>query len=149
MQEQMGGLPKESEERLIKMIRGVLLFSGLKDKQVKSIANAGKELSYQVGQVIVREGEMGVGFFLILDGKVEVRKGTRVLSKLGTGQFFGEMALLDRQPRSADVVATAPTNCYGLTAWAFEALVRSQPEIALNMLKELTARLRKSDEITE
>ncbi len=131
------------------MIRGASLFSGLKEKQLKTIVDAGKELSYEAGRVIVKEGEMGVGFYLILDGSVEVRRGTRVLSKLGTGQFFGEMALLDRQPRSADVVATSPTKCYVLTAWAFAALVRSQPEMALNMLRELTARLRKIDELTE
>ena len=77
------------------------------------------------------------------------RSGTKILSKLGSGQFFGEMALLDRQPRTADVVAIVPTKCFGLTAWAFAAIVRSNPEIALNMLKEITARLRKLDELTE
>ena len=84
-----------------------------------------------------------------MDGKVEVRKGAKVVSKLGTGEFFGEMALLERQPRSADVVATAPTRCYGLTAWAFTGLVKSRPEIALNMIHELSSRLRRTTQFTE
>ncbi len=131
------------------MLGAVSLFSGLKEKQLKTIVNAGKELSYDAGRVIVKEGDMGVGFYLILDGKVEVRRGTKILSKLGAGQFFGEMALVDKQRRSADVVAMAPTKCYGLTAWGFAGLVRSQPEIALNMLRELIARLRQTDQLTE
>src|SRR5437867_2830665 len=131
------------------MIGKVSIFSGLKDKQLRAIANAGKELAYTPDRVIVKEGEMGVGFYLILDGKVEVRRGSRVLSKLGTGQFFGEMALVDKQPRSADVIATAPTRCYVLTAWAFSALIKSHPEIAINMMQELVVRLRKTDQFTE
>jgi CRP/FNR family transcriptional regulator, cyclic AMP receptor protein len=142
-------LSKESERQLVEMVGKVSLFSGLKEKQLKAIANAGKELSYADGRLIVKEGDMGVGFYLILDGKVEVRKGSKVLSKLGARQFFGEMSLVDKQPRSADVVATAPTKCYVLTAWAFSALVKSHPEIALNMMQELVARLRKTDQVSE
>jgi len=131
------------------MVGRAPLFSGLKGKQLKTIVSAGQELSYEPGRIIVKEGEMGAGFYLILDGSVEVRKGNKVLSKLTAGQFFGEMALLDRNPRSADVVVTSPTRCYGLTPWAFTAILRSNPQIALNLLKELIVRLRKSNEFTE
>lgn len=125
------------------MIGSVPFFGGLQEKTRKAVASQGKEMSYKAGDSIVDEGTMGVGFYLILDGKAEVRKkGGKVLATLGKGQFFGEMSLIDEQPRSADVVAIAPTKCWALTSWAFSALVKSHPEIALSMLKEMVKRLR-------
>jgi CRP-like cAMP-binding protein len=120
----------------------VPFFSGLDEKKRKSLASGGKELSFKAGDSIVREGAMGVGFYLILDGKAEVRKGGRVLATLGRGQFFGEMSLIDELPRSADVIAVSPTKCWALTSWAFASLVKTNPEIALYMLKEMVKRLR-------
>lgn len=124
------------------LMGNVPFFSGLDDKKRKSIASQGKELSYKAGDSIVDEGSMGVGFYLILDGQAEVRKGAKVLASLGKGQFFGEMALIDEQPRSADVVAVAPTKCWALSSWAFASIVKTNPEIPMMMLKELAKRLR-------
>jgi len=87
---------------------------------------------------------MGVGFYLILDGKAEVRKKGKILASLQKGQFFGEMSLIDEQPRSADVVAVAPTRCWALSSWAFSSIVKTNPEIAMMMLKEMVKRLRTS-----
>jgi len=120
----------------------VPFFSGLNAKQLKMVAESGKELSYKTGDVIVQEGTMGVGFYMVINGKVEVRKGSKVLATLAKGQFFGEMSLIDEQPRSADVVAIIPTECFSLSTWVFSALVRQHPELALPMLKELAKRLR-------
>ena len=92
------------------MLRKVPLFSTLNGKQLKTIAKSGKELSYAPGQEIIQEGSMGVGFFLILDGHVRVRKGKKTLAELKTGDFFGEMSLFDEQPRSATVEATSRDN---------------------------------------
>ena len=124
------------------MLGSVPMFGGLSDKSVKAIASQGKELTYNAGDTIVNEGSIGVGFYLLLDGKAEVRKGGKVLATLGRGQFFGEMSLIDELPRSADVVAVAPTKCWALTSWAFSGLVNAHPEISLAMLKELVKRLR-------
>ena len=124
------------------LLASVPFFSGLDEKKRKSIATQGKELSYKPGDPIVDEGTMGVGFYLVLDGKAEVRKGTKVLATLGRGQFFGEMSLIDEQPRSADVVAVAPTQCWALTSWVFSAIVKTNPDVALLMLKEMVKRLR-------
>ena len=85
---------------------------------------------------------LGVRLYLILDGTTEARKGGKALAKRGKGQFFGEMSLIDGAPRSADVFAMAPTTCWVLSSWAFEGLVKSNPEIALVMLKEMAKRLR-------
>jgi len=124
------------------MLGTVPFFSGLDEKKRKSLVSEGKEMTYKAGDSIVREGAMGVGFYLILDGRAEVRKGDKVLATLGRGQFFGEMSLIDELPRSADVIAVTPIKCWALTSWAFAALVKANPEVALHMLKELVKRLR-------
>jgi CRP-like cAMP-binding protein len=124
------------------LIGTVPFFSGLDQKRRSTIASQGKELSYKAGDTIVEDGSMGVGFYLILDGKAEVRKKAKVLASLGRGQFFGEMSLIDEQPRSADVIAVSPTRCWALSSWAFDSIVKSNPEVALMMLKEMVKRLR-------
>jgi len=127
------------------MLGSVPFFASLDEKRRKALASDGKEISYKAGESIVGEGASGVGFYLVLEGKVEVRKGVRVLASLGKGEFFGEMSLIDDQPRSADVVAVTPARCWALSSWAFNALVKANPEIALVMLKELVKRLRAVD----
>lgn len=124
------------------LIGNVPFFADLGERQTKSLISQGKELSYKAGDTIVSEGTMGVGFYLILDGKAEVKRGAKVLATLNKGQFFGEMSLIDEQPRSADVVAVLPTRCWAITSWAFTALVKTHPEMALGMLKEVVKRLR-------
>ena len=121
------------------------MFSALSPKQLTTIAAGGKSLLFTPGQPIVEEGSAGIGFYLILEGRVKVRKGKRTLAELKTGDFFGEMSLFDAQPRSATVEAVIDTKCLGITSWAFMAMIRSDPEIAVNLMKELAARLRLSD----
>jgi len=127
---------------IVEMLQKTPLWSGLTEKELKLIARSFKELRYESGQVIVRKGEAGVGFYLIVDGTVDVRSDGRVLSKLGPGQFFGEMALLDGQPRSADVVALEPSRCLAMTSWSFSGIISEHPKMALKMLQEFTRRLR-------
>lgn len=138
-------MAKESEKALLEKLHSVPLFSGLKDKELKSVLTSGKRRSYPEGHVIVGEGESGVGFYLILDGGVEVKRKGKAMAKLGSGNFFGEMSLLDSNPRSSDVVAVAPTTCLVLSSWEFQALVESHNEIAINLLKTLIHRLRESN----
>jgi CRP-like cAMP-binding protein len=126
----------------VSLMGNVPFFAGLDEKKRKSIASQGKELSYKAGDTVVEDGSMGVGFYLILDGKVEVRKRSKVLASLGKGQFFGEMSLIDEQPRSADVVAVSPSKCWALSSWAFASIVKTNPEIPMMMLKEMVKRLR-------
>jgi CRP/FNR family transcriptional regulator/CRP/FNR family cyclic AMP-dependent transcriptional regulator len=124
------------------MIRSVSLFKGLRERELKSIAKRCVERSFQPGETIVKEGKTGVGFYLIADGSVEVQRKGKTISGLKKGDFFGEMTLIDDQPRSADVVAITPTTCYVLVAWAFLGLVRSDPDIGVSLMKELVRRLR-------
>jgi CRP-like cAMP-binding protein len=99
--------------------------------------------------MLAREGEPGLGFFLILDGTAAVTVRGRDRAKMGPGDFFGEISLLDNGPRSATVTAVTPIHVMGLTQWVFKRLVESNPTIALKMLKTMAARLRASSrEIT-
>ena len=124
----------------------VPLFAGLKGKQIKSVASAfARERSYDAEEVIEKEGGFGVAFYLITNGSVEVRKAEKLVAKLGRGQFFGEMALIDKQPRSATVVSAGPgTRCLVMPVWNFRAAVESDPKVAMGVMKELSRRLRET-----
>jgi CRP-like cAMP-binding protein len=133
-------------DNVVNMLEKTPLWSGLSKKDLKTIAKLSKERTYETGETIVRKGEGGVGFYMILDGAVEIRSDGRTLSKLGPGQFFGEMSVLDNQPRSADVVVMEPTKCLTLSAWSFNALISDNPRIALKMLQEFVRRLRSTNQ---
>ena len=135
-------LPDEAST--VEMLEMTPLFSGLNKGQLKSIVRSSKERSFKKGQAIVREGESGVGFYLVVGGSAEVRRDGRALMKLARGQFFGEMGLLDQQPRSADVVALEDTDCLVLSAPTFWSLVSTNPKIGRALVQELARRLRET-----
>jgi len=127
------------------MISRVPLFSGLNGKHLRSISDKGRRVSFGPGEKIVRKGEPGDGLYLILEGDVEVRSGNRVLATIGKNNFFGEIALLDKKPRSADIVAMSPTTCFLITANSFERAIQKEPKIVFGIMKELSRRLRGTD----
>jgi CRP/FNR family cyclic AMP-dependent transcriptional regulator len=137
------------KDAVSEMLGKTWLWSGLSKKDLGSIVKASNERNYELGDTIVKKGESGVGFYLVLDGSVEIRSDGTMLSKLGPGQFFGEMSLLDNQPRSADVVAIEPSQCLILSDWSFKGLISSNPRIALKMLQELARRLRATDRMLD
>lgn len=130
---------------VIEMLEKASIWSGLDKKDLKFIAKLSKERKYETGDVIVKKGEGGVGFYLILEGSVEIRSDGTTFSKFGPGQFFGEMSVIDNQPRSADVVAVEPSKCLILSAWSFNALISEHPKIALKILQEFVRRLRSTN----
>ncbi len=137
-------MPTPTDPQLETLSR-VPLFANLKPKHLRSISDAGRRSSYEPGEKIVRKGEEGNSLYLILDGEVEVRSGTRVLASLGKRNFFGEIALLDNRPRSADIVAVAPTTCLMITARSFERIIHDDPGIIQEIVAELIRRLRKAN----
>jgi CRP/FNR family cyclic AMP-dependent transcriptional regulator len=132
-------------DAVIEMLQKTPLWSGLTKQDLKLVAKLSKERKFETGHAIVSKGEAGVGFYLILEGSVEVRSDGRTLSKLGPGQFFGEMSILDNQPRSADVVTVEPSRVLFLSAWSFKTMISDNPRIALKMLQEFVRRLRNTD----
>jgi CRP/FNR family cyclic AMP-dependent transcriptional regulator len=126
----------------IVMLAGVPIFSELSKKELTSIANAAKEVSHREGATLAREGDEGVGFFLILDGVAEVKVGGTHVRDMSRGDFFGEISLLEGGPRTATVLAATPIRLLGLTQWVFKRLVEQNPSIASKMLKVMAQRLR-------
>lgn len=133
----------------VEFLKRVQLFEDLDQRSLESIANAAVEQSYQAGQEIVRQGDTGVGAFIIRSGRVEVvqeRGGqSERLGELKAGDVFGEMALLDEFPRSATVRAVEPTTCLGIQRWHFRGILESHPQLALALLPVLTRRLRTAE----
>lgn len=133
----------------IDFLKRVRLFEDLDDHTLREISNAAVERSYAKGDEIVRQGDTGVGAFIIRSGKVEIIQDhagrQEKIRELGSGDFFGEMALLDEFPRSATIRALEPTTCLGLTRWHFRGILESHPQIALALLPVLTKRLRSAE----
>lgn len=122
----------------------VPLFSGLNPKLLHTLAVTAGDKSYNAGDVIVQAGEKAVGFYLVIEGKVDVEKSGKTVATLGPGQSFGEMALLDEEPRTANVKAAARSRCLVVYPWEFWASVGKDPEALRSLLKESVRRLRGS-----
>ncbi len=126
----------------IELLRQVWLFERCSQKELGLLASNATPLVVKPGAVLAREGDVGREFFVIISGKAVVsRKGVEV-GVLGAGGFFGEMALLDREPRSATVTATEPTEVLVLTIQAFTHVVDTMPSVDRKMLTVLATRLR-------
>ncbi len=124
------------------------IFSGLTKKELQELSANGREREYPAGETLVRQGETGVGLFVVLSGKVRVVQrtdgsGERELGVFGPGAALGELALLDDQPRSATIIATEPTKALIIPVWDFRAALRENPEISLKLLAVVSQRLRK------
>lgn len=130
-------------------LKKVSWFQDLDQKSLDAIANAAVEQKYQPGQEIVRQGDTGVGAFIIRSGKVDIvqdKSGKEVkLATLGPGDVFGEMALLDEFPRSASARAVEPTTALGIQRWHFRGILESHPQIAVALLPILTRRIRNAE----
>ncbi len=126
----------------VKFLKKTPLFAQFSEKELEALFSTAKVREFEAGSVIVREGDpTSIGFYLVLEGQVEVRKGHKVLAKLGAGDYFGEMALIMDAPRSADVVAMQKTKCLMITRWELRSIISSYPDVALKMMGELARRL--------
>jgi len=124
----------------------VPLFSGVKPKDLTRLEKRMQERSFNEGDEITKEGESGIGFFVIEDGNATVSIGGKILRTLGPGEYFGEVALIDSGPRSATVVATTDLRCRGMSAWEFKPFVEEHPDVAWALLETLVGRLREAEE---
>jgi CRP/FNR family cyclic AMP-dependent transcriptional regulator len=128
------------------LLRRVSLFSDLEERELQQIAGSMKERRFAEGDVIAREGESGVGFFVIAEGEAGVTVRGAGRARLGPGDAFGETALLAESERTATVTALSPMLCYGMTFWDFRPLVEDNPRIAWKLLQTLARRLRDAEQ---
>ena len=132
--------------RRVELLASVGLFTGIEAADLQRVAERAIEVNFAADRPIVRQGEVGTGFFLLVDGHAQVvRDGARI-AELAPGDFFGELSLLDHQPRMASVVATGPTTCLAIASWEFDALLESQPRLAVAILRGVARRLRAASE---
>jgi len=134
----------------LNLLKGVDLFSSLNDAQIEFIATLTEEETYLRGSTILTESENSETFFLLTSGSVKVSliaEGGRevILATLGPGDFFGEMSLLDGEPRSASVRAVTKTQALVIHREDFVKSLKRQPDLALALLAELSRRLRKAN----
>lgn len=127
-------------------LAAVPLFAGVPKKDLRAILRAADEITVPAGRELVREGEIGHEFYLIVDGACTVRRGNRRVARLGPGQWFGELALLARAPRNATVTTDAETTLLILGQRQFLALLDDIPGLAARMLRTLAARIHESDQ---
>lgn len=118
------------------------LFSGVQAEDLAAVAERAIEVEFPADRVIARQGEIGTGFFLVVEGSVRVVRDGEEVAVLGPGEFFGELSVLDGLPRVAQVIAIEPTRCLALASWDFEQAVLDSPTLALAILRGLAARVR-------
>lgn len=138
-----------ADERVVDFLSKVPLFRDLKRRQLESLARLVGEKTYQPGEIIVRQGQGGVGLFILELGKANVLRQTAdssetIVNTLGPGDFFGELALLDDGPRTASVVAIEPTRCLAITRWDFLPLLKDDADMAIVILQEVVRRFRRA-----
>lgn len=126
-------------------IKQAKLFQGLPDGEMRSVEKQLKTVKHPAGHEIVVTGEGGVGFMVITDGTVTVKTTTGRSRKLGPGDSFGEMALLDHEGRSATVTADTDVTLATIPEWNFKPFLREHPEVAYRLLQTLSRRIRQAE----
>jgi CRP/FNR family transcriptional regulator, cyclic AMP receptor protein len=121
------------------------LFEGLPDSEIRSVEKQMKIVKHPAGHEIVLRGEGGVGFMVITDGTVTVKTGQGKTRKLGPGDSFGEMALLDNEGRSATVKADTDVTLATIPEWNFKPFLKEHPEVAYRLLQTLSRRIRQAE----
>jgi CRP/FNR family cyclic AMP-dependent transcriptional regulator len=125
------------DDNRIELLRNVPLFSGLDRRDLRDVASTMKERRFDSGHALATEGQSGVGFFVIEEREAKVEVGGREVTRLGPGDYFGEIALIADSPRTATVTAETPLVALGLTSWEFRPIVESNASIAWKLLEAL------------
>jgi CRP/FNR family transcriptional regulator, cyclic AMP receptor protein len=128
----------------VALLAQVPLFAGLSRRHLRRLAGLAEEVRFGANRTVVQYGSRGNAFFVIVEGRAKVMAGysTRAFARLGPGDFFGELALLDGGPRTASVVAETPLVTIRIPRAEFRKMLKSEPDVAVKLLEELSKRLR-------
>jgi CRP/FNR family transcriptional regulator, cyclic AMP receptor protein len=118
------------------------LFADLSSRDLKRLSGSMHEQTFAPGREVVTEGDGGIGFFVILEGTARISQGGEDRGALSVGDYFGEMALIDGDDRSATVVAEGDLRCAAMTMWHFRPFVKDHPDVAWALLTALVKRVR-------
>lgn len=127
------------------LLRKISLFSGLDDRELESLADEFNERRFSAGDRIALEGEGGMMFFVVESGEASVEVQGKDVGKLGPGDAFGEIALIDRRPRTATVTAVSDLRTFGLPVFVFRPFVEARPAVAWKLLEAMADRLARAE----
>lgn len=126
-------------------VKQAKLFKGLPESELRTIEKQMKTVNHPAGHEIVVRGDNGVGFMVILDGTVTVATIQDKSRKLGPGDSFGEMALLDQEGRSASIKADTDVTLATIPEWNFKPFLKEHPEVTYRLLQVLSQRVRQAE----
>jgi CRP/FNR family transcriptional regulator, cyclic AMP receptor protein len=129
----------------VELMAGVPLFARCSKRQLRAIAALADEIERPAGRVLAKQGTLGSEFFVLIDGAAEVQKDGKRLALLGAGDFFGEIALVTRAPRTATVTLIEPSSLLVMTERDFDALLKAETEIQARVLRALADRLAQTE----
>lgn len=130
-----------SKDMRIAHLRSVPMFQTCTDKELLQVARLAEQIDVPAGEVLVREGRLGHEFYVVAAGKAEVAHGDTVVAVLGPGDYFGELALLDPQPRTATVTMVEAGEVLEISQREFWSLLRDVPALPLKLLQGMARRL--------
>ena len=136
-------MPKQTDPKLT-LIASVPLFTGFNRREIEAVGRLMDEVDVNDGRVLMREGAAGREFFIVISGSVRVERKGRKINELGPGDFMGEIALIDRGPRTATVIAAEPCRLLVLDIGGFRTLVSKYPSVQGKIMKALAERLREA-----
>lgn len=131
----------------VELIKGVPLFAELDNKHLDEVASIADEIDLPGGRDLTVEGKPGREFMVIIEGEATVRRGDQEINRLGAGDFFGEIALLEDRPRTATVTAETPIRALVITDRSFRTLLEHSPDIEDKVQSARTARLAPDDSL--
>lgn len=134
-----------SRQEKVAWLEQVPLFAGCSPEVVERLADVSGELAFGPGQVVVKQGQVGNGLYIVVSGEVRIVAGDDELARLGPGEAIGELSVIDQQPRAASAVAAGDTICLALASWDLVAMIERDPSLAMNLLRQLAGRLRRAD----
>jgi CRP/FNR family transcriptional regulator, cyclic AMP receptor protein len=120
----------------------VALFEGLDRSSLMPLAEAASETGFEDGDALVIQGQVGTGLFVVVHGVVRIVQHGEDVVRLGPGDYLGELAVIDREPRSASAFAVGATTCLALASWDLFRRVDADPELAHALLRGLALRVR-------
>jgi CRP/FNR family transcriptional regulator, cyclic AMP receptor protein len=128
-------------------LKTIWLFSSCTASELRKIRSSLDEIEVPKGKVLVEEGRIGLEFFIVVTGRAVVTRNGKKVATLGPGDYFGELALLDRRPRSASVTSETDLDVLVLSQRQFNGLLQSVPTIGRKMLAAMANRLREADAV--
>jgi CRP-like cAMP-binding protein len=123
----------------------VPLFRDCSSEVLDRLADVTAEFTFLDGAAIVQQGQVGNGLYVIVSGGARIVAGSDELARMSADDFFGELSVIDQQPRAATVYAVGETACLALASWDLMAVLEQDPQLAVNLLRELAGRLRTAD----